>query len=290
MLPSALPRPIICSMPDDNGDARNDDAVGNRLADMLIQATAGAGGAVLGYYIGDMPGAVVSNVAPVLMQGIVDIWTLRREAGIRNAASAIDYSTTYAEIGAEELFDAIRQSPRLLMLATSALNSAASTDQEWKIKLLAKFVAEGVLAGDDAKIDNSLTFASAAADLDRPHIAVLEFLTGRPVPNHPERIRTLDDEEEAQPRLAFQRIQEALPQYGVSLGPIVSTLDRHNLISSLEVDVGKALTQFNNELNRAARLRRGPALNAPKPGWRVTSFGLEMLRYLRSVHDNRSEE
>lgn len=121
----------------------------------------------------------------------------------------------------EELLDSSSHSERHSDLAEEILGEASSTSQVWKMQALGRALASGLLADDDAALDEVQMLLSALKDLESPHVRVLLrlFTDG-------DRYRGVADFEIA-----------AMFPNGVSLSyPLLKTLERHGLAGPLADD------------------------------------------------------
>jgi len=76
----------------------------------------------------------------------------------------------------DELRERIDASERTQLLTGFALNAAARTTLEGKLRTLGRSLASGLLAEDNATIDTEQMIIAAIADIEGPQLAMLELL------------------------------------------------------------------------------------------------------------------
>jgi hypothetical protein len=85
-----------------------------------------------------------------------------------------------AEAEAGETFDVLleraRQDDTRSDLAEEVLQQAFDTAVEWKMRALGRALAQGLLADDEAEIDEVRLMLAAMKDLEAPHVRVLQRL------------------------------------------------------------------------------------------------------------------
>lgn len=109
----------------------------------------------------------------------------------------------------EELDALIRTSERTRLQAGIAISAATRTGWPAKVRALGRALASGLLAEDDAQIDSEMLILAAMADIEAPHLSLLELLADRVPP------RWVGDEPIAHPRRTKER---TVGSYGVMAG------------------------------------------------------------------------
>jgi hypothetical protein len=263
-----------------------------RKAKMLeaAQNMAGeAGGAGLGSFMPTPFGnSLVSHVSAAALSGVITIATAKFRRGEHNAAKVLQSAADLTDEDIEDLVDRITSSERLMNLTAHALNSAAATDLEAKIRLLARFVADGVLANDDARLDQAFLFTQAAEELDRPHIEVLEFLLMYPYPENSSINFDTALEHGWAREVPLSNIQHGLSRFGDGLVFVLATLLRNGLVEETDDGAKFALGEIDKlKHDPKAALRRNSSHRNPQHSYNITKFGFAMLRHLQ---DTRAQE
>jgi hypothetical protein len=144
--------------------------------DRYQRAGAAAAGALLGAVAGG-PAGVIAGAAlgPLLEPYAQKVWE-KLSAGARRRAGEVLASACDAGIPQDELLGRINATDRTQLLAGYALSAASRTAWEDKVRTLGRSLASGLLADDDAQIDTEQLVISAIADIEAPHLALLEFL------------------------------------------------------------------------------------------------------------------
>ena len=144
--------------------------------DRYQRAGAAAGGALMGSFIGGPAGAITgAALGPLLEPCAQKVWEGLSAAGRRRVGEALA-SACDAGIPQDELLERIDTSDRRQSLAGYALSAASRTAWKDKIRTLGRSLASGLLADDDAQIDTEQLIISAIADIEAPHLTLLEFL------------------------------------------------------------------------------------------------------------------
>lgn len=85
---------------------------------------------------------------------------VKRERANRSVTTMLESVTVDSELSADELARKLTADPRLLSAAWTAMATAAATEQGWKVRLLGRFVAEGVKADEEATLDENVRDSS----------------------------------------------------------------------------------------------------------------------------------
>ena len=128
---------------------RDDDERRNRNQ----RAVAAAAGPALGSVIDGPVGAIAgAALGPMLEPMVTGIWAELSEKTRQRQVDVL-VSAIHAGIPIEEMEERINASERTQLLTGVALNAAARTASEDKVRTLGRSLASGLLADDNAKID-----------------------------------------------------------------------------------------------------------------------------------------
>lgn len=94
----------------------------------------------------------------------------------QRACAMVEETATQAVSNAEALVEELASDPRKAELFAVAIDAAARSHSEGKIKALAHALAAAALTDDDAQLDRSELVLRAVAELEVPHVRVLEAL------------------------------------------------------------------------------------------------------------------
>ena len=190
-------------------------------------------------------GIAAATAAPLLKEGLLALWALRRkDLGQR----ALEYSG----LSAEELLRATLQDERHLDLFRQILEAAQEASLEDKRRALAKVWARA--ADGTTEVDAAVLYAQALRDLDPPHVEVMKAVSS-PRPG--------GGELSGQPTVGSvtaDELRTLLPGHAKVLEPIIATLTRHALIRNT-----KAGTYDGLEGNEA---------------WSLSEFGAQVAELL----------
>jgi hypothetical protein len=129
------------------------------------------------------------------------------------------------------------------LLAGTAMVAAAYTTWEDKVRTLGRSLASGVLASDDAEVDIEQLIMSAIADIEGPHLALLDLLVAwRPpmtadenvalrlnVPEYTKSMRADHLWDVGWRRWSLAEIRAHRPRLGPVFTGLIGTLQRHGL-------------------------------------------------------------
>ncbi|WP_155247158.1 hypothetical protein [Salinispora arenicola] len=182
------------------------------LAVLTIRASAAiaAGGVALAE---PLAGLAAAGLIPVLDQA-VGRW---QAAQARNAGKALDEAVEVSALAPEDFLGRLTQTPARLLLLGSALNAAAQSTYEERVRALGRALASGALAADDARVDEEQLWVAVMADIDAPHLRIIQYL----MRDHPDRQGPMVTQ---QPTLA-----EVAGASYLMTGRLLATLERHDL-------------------------------------------------------------
>lgn len=275
----------------------------------LYEKMAAAGiGAYFGLVVpggaGIVSGAVMGVALSPWVAKIRQEWSRDQQ---RNEKLLMESACEAANKTAEEVFTLAAESPKARMLFNKALSAASDTVWDYKVKTLGRAMAQGLLSSDDTIVGMAGMETAAIADMDEPHLCLLEFLVGyepawRPDQRDPSPI---DDVPVYSHSIAYDRswhygrrmwseesIYRHRPRLGSVLRSLFGTLERHGLIEwdsimsetlhdfaqVIQEDADKRMTQMvrgQRMPESSAALRWEPDL----PLCRPTELGEEV--YLR---------
>lgn len=142
----------------------------------VLIATLGGG---LGFMVGGPVGAAAVAGATESAGVALDVLAHRmRQRSASNAARAIDVALDASCMSEAQLIDALTRDPSTCLLATTALNAAADTALQEKIRLMGHVLANA--ATDVAVVDEELIVARAVRVLEAPHFRTLALLDDPP--------------------------------------------------------------------------------------------------------------
>jgi hypothetical protein len=156
----------------DMTDSSEDGGQSERTA----QAVAAAVGALAGLPLGPIGSVVGAALGPLLEPAVSDIMYLVGQAGKRRGAEALAEACEGTGLPVEETLSRIFNDEKSQLLAATAVFAATRTTWEGKVRTLGRSLASGLLASDDAEIDTEQLIMSAIADMEAPHLALLDLL------------------------------------------------------------------------------------------------------------------
>jgi len=141
------------------------ESTSRRLLELLPAGSGSVGGALVGLALGGPGGALVgAAVEPILDLVVSETLARRRQRGQR----ALAVGASIADMTPEELLERLLGDEQLLDLAAAVVAAASETMVEAKIRALGRALATGVLAGDDAVVEEQRFLVDILADLEAP--------------------------------------------------------------------------------------------------------------------------
>jgi hypothetical protein len=204
--------------------------VGAHLRELVPSTSGSVGGALAGLAIAGPGGAVLGAAVGSVVQHVVDTALFRRW---ERAGQAIEVAASEANLSPDALLRRLLEDERLLDLAATVVAAASETALKAKIRALGKALASGALATDDATIDEHRFLVATLADLEAPHVRVLEQVT-EPFPTY--EVKTSRDD--PNPRTlqvqgwGLDDLGKAQPGLGGVVAPILSVLAGRGLIEN----------------------------------------------------------
>lgn len=272
------------------------------------EAVPGAILGAVGARIGGPEGAALA--AALLPSGVDFFGKVLAEFGQDAKRRAADMMASAAEAldcEPDELAEEAVTSERARLLTTTATFGAAQTTWPPRVRALGRALADGLIAEDAAKIDLSNMALSAMADMERPHVSLLELLVCH-VPAFVEdrwasALYDPDPASQGEARQTESRAWETRsilairPQLTPVIRGLIETLVRHGLVyerdrtSEAFRKFSISLVSYQRRLAQRAQ-RGGPALpdspgvpDAP-PRWSPTPFGEQVLNYYREAGED----
>jgi hypothetical protein len=277
------------------------------------RAIAGGLAALGGSLVAGPAGAIaIAVLGPLLEPFARLIWEELSASGQRRMGEALA-SACDAGIPLDELADRINASDRTQLLAGYALAAASRTAWEDKVRTLGRSLASGLLAADEAQIDTEQLIISAIADIEAPHLALLEFLVcwepgrdvSRPpidgpldIPAYSHGLPSTGGWIVQNRAWATWQIREQRPRLAPVAPSLLGTLQRHGLAVQND-NTPQAIERYQQQLEEAdARqhpgLTFGPAVPrvtdagrmVPEPTWSPTELGEQVYLRFRDAGTN----
>ncbi|GAB3074134.1 hypothetical protein GCM10027053_44770 [Intrasporangium mesophilum] len=142
------------------------------------EAASAAVGSAVGQIAGGPSGGIVGAIVPpyvlAMMDGFGDRWRARRRENMgRVLLAAAD------EMGSspDEVLRAAEASPQADLAIGQALAAGANTEYDAKIEALGRVLGRALLADDDALLDQNAVLIGILAEIEAPHIKLLDALT-----------------------------------------------------------------------------------------------------------------
>ncbi|MFD2793819.1 hypothetical protein ACFS27_09720 [Promicromonospora vindobonensis] len=278
--------------------------------DAVSKAAAAGLGALAGAAVAGPAGAVLGATAGSMLEPVMRrVWDELASDSQASAEQVLVEASSYSDKTPDEFADSIRQDEVRRLLGGIAFAAGSKTRNKDKIRGLGRALADGVLADDDARLDETHLILGAMDDLEAPHITVLDFL----VNYYPGRVwqgeqtqpprRVKDDSSthgrpDTRPRWKVFELEFARPGFRGSLQSLLGTLQRHGLAVP-EQDVKNVLDRYQRDAKTAAML----SLNSTGPGpseakfrtenletrWSATGLGAHVLNYILAEQPTEPE-
>jgi hypothetical protein len=279
---------------------RSDDAPG-----ALTHGVAAAVGAGFGVAVGGPSGAIVgAAIEPGLAMLLHRV--IQELSGLRSASAAQMLGGAARRLGrapVDMIEDALSQ-PRHAQLLGEAVQAAARTVNEQKLRALSRALANG-LSHDETRLDEEQLVLSALAEVDTPHIKLLIQLG-------PERSRSRTTSSNLRSRTAPSRgrtaasLANACNMSEPAARAALSVLQRAGLAARDEsadvVRYDRLIMEIQGELNKLIELALKPPKDGRVPtskrprtldrpgvpsrlGWVITPFGSHCLAYIEDYDE-----
>lgn len=236
-------------------------------AEQSGKALAAGIGAAVGLPLG--PAGVVGGAIGGSLLEPSAVWMLQRvlQAVNRRNQVVVDVACETAGVAPEELFTRISEDEELQILFVKAIEAATRTAWEDKLRTLGGSLASGFLSSDESEIGIEQLIMAAIADMEAPHLALLDLLVAWRPPwieeetnpvrlDIPEDLRSqpTDCERTVDRRKWYvHNIQTYRPRLAPVFTSLVGTLERHGLaIYESNVDDSSAIRDesYNPEMQR----------------------------------------
>lgn len=274
----------------------------------LSVAAGAAAGAGLGGPAGAAVGAFAGPYLEILLRRSFAEFGADAQARVRQMmGSACDA----AQCTEAELQELLLNSERARLLNVNAILGAAGTVWPPKVAALGRVLAAGLIAEDDAVIDLQQTALAAMAEMERPHVMLLDLLVRHEpdpvmgvgwkavphrVPSYQSRFLAGGGDlswSAGRRSWSAAQIKEARPSLGPALTGLLATLRSFGLVQEKDSgpEVAKQLgeelaKQINRQAGQNQRTNRSkpPTLQAPgirsiEPRWLPTEQGEQVLGY-----------
>jgi hypothetical protein len=177
-------------------------------AGVIAEIAAGGGPAVA---------VAAGAVAPLAWNAVRELWIGRTRRAANVAAESM-------QVGMDIFEERILEYNYRLELFTRVVHAAAHSNLEVKITALGLVLAQGL--DDEGDFDEAFALAGALADIEGPHILVLEKIDRLPIP--PVEIRRDPTDEPI--GWESSDVAKALPEVAAVVDNVVAALSRHGLI------------------------------------------------------------
>lgn len=265
--------------------------------DRHAQALAAGLGALAALPFGPAGPVVGATLGPLLVPVAEQVFREVNMDGRRRSGEALAATCDASGLSAEETVTRALSDEKSRLLSANAIIAATHTAWEDKVRTLGRSLASGLLAADDAQIDSEQLIMAAIADMEAPHLALLDLLVAwRPPRRHAEgitemmRINNLDatQSQPFEPKWANRdkwhvwAIQKYRPRFIPVLSSLVGTFQRHGLADNVVDADGPAVA--STELGEHVWLRfykagaRVPEIwTAPAPSTEVKASNLHPM-------------
>ena len=253
-----------------------------RALQIIGNVAAAGAGQLLGGPVGAMAAAAGSFYLVDLAR---KVWDEVRPDQQRRAAEMLDAAAKAAGRKDEDLERLIMASERTRLLAFTAIDAAARTAWPPRVRALGRALAEGLLLQDDALVDVPQFALVAMADLEAPHVALLNLFSYS-----------------RRGGLTIKAIGQYRPQLRVVAPGLVGVLQRHGLImqndnlsETIEYYTELYDNRMEDRLNGLARnvqsgIRGFPKMPkvsgdriAPEQTYSITPLGVRVLGFYREA-------
>lgn len=205
----------------------------------------------------------LAGAIPYLARGLAQIFQRSVER------QALVVKTAAEQVGANpgELLETLLADPRGEQMFRHAMTSARDATVEAKLQVIARALASGAIAKDEAVVDTEILFLRAMEDVEIPHVRALRIFTSTEAAGKAGHPITPNDKTPIQ--LKYPDFHELLPQMSAALDPVLATLERHGLLARIATGGGAFLGG-----------------EGASTAWRITAFGKESLARLETWNDS----
>lgn len=275
--------------------------------DAVTKAAAAGLGALVGATVAGPGGAVLGGAAGAMLEPVMrQVWDELASDSQASARQVLAEASSYSSKTPHEFADRIRQDEERRLLGGIAFAAGSRTRNKDKIRALGRALADGVLADDDARLDETRLILRAMDDLEAPHITALDLLVNyRPgtiwMGEQTQPPRRIENEPSAhgrpdtRSRWRVLELEFARPGYRGSIQSLLGTLQRHGLAVS-EQDVKGVLDRYQKDAKTAALLSLTGTGEAKfdtrdlESRWSATALGASVLDYILAKRPPEQEE
>lgn len=214
-----------------------------------------------------MLGAIVT---PALARALV--WLDERffTQRLQSAAGVLDAAAESAGTTPDAFVTGL-DDPSKLQLAGAAIQAGAATVLDYKIRALGRALATGALAEDDAVVEIQALVIAALAELEAPHIRLLQAMTSMSLRSP-----------FSSPPWTLHALGRMVPSLEPSARLLLNTLERVYAVERM--DTTKAAIEAKDRAGTRSTFQ------VPAPKWRATDFGERLLDLLAEAGADRPSE
>lgn len=202
-------------------------------------------------------GVAIAGCAPYIAEGLAHLFT----RALQRQGQVVSWASQRAGMHPNNLLRNLLSDPRGEQMLRHALGAARNATLDAKIKVIAKSLAVGALATDDALVDTEILFLRTMEELEVPHVRALKILASPEASlaaghsGHPQ--------DKTPVSFSYTHLKELLPRLETALDPILATLEMHGLIARIATGGGPFLGG-----------------EGASTVWQITDFGIHSLRRL----------
>jgi hypothetical protein len=287
----------------------------------MVRAAADAALVFVGGRLGGLDGAMLATFATPYFEDFLQKALGELKSDKQRRWSGMFESTAEAAgCGPDELIGLIDDSERTRLLTATAMTAVAGTAWPEKVYALGRALADGLIAADSAEVNVADLVIPTMADMERPHLVLLELLVRwvpgqeagqvRPYQKFPiQKTRksgfnagdfNISGWTVGERKWTTHQIEQARPTLEPVLTSLIGTLRRHGLSEQFD-DTPNILAKFSEKMREVSShtgVRAGQRLTAesmlPKtisemealhvaegPRWSPTELGERVLEYYR---------
>lgn len=278
----------------------SDEDEAGRRPSSAERSVAAAAGALVGVGFGPVGVVAGAALAPYLEELAQWAWDQFRPDAHRRQARMLASGIEVSGRDDKGFAALIGESERSRLLTATAMSAAARTAWPPKVSALGRALADGLIAEDAAEINVADLVVPAMADMERPHLSLLELLV-RWVPvesaGRPLRVRAYGGGG-GQRGWTVRQIGEARATLRPVLTSLIGTLDRHGLAEQ-EDSTAQVLAAYSAQMRDETMrtgIRAGQTITpqsllppevselqtrdiVPEPAWLPTELGERVLGY-----------
>ena len=235
-------------------------------------------GGIAGLQLGP-EASLAGGAAGQVMLGVAveRVLHFRRSQGER----VLEIARAESGLGEGELIDRLTADPARTQLLASALGAASSAIAEEKLKALGRIMASGALADDDAVLDRHHLMVRALADIEKPHLRVLDHMYPRRPENYTDELWTRRPIHKHAQGYSTATLKEGgkfgdpgLPHLALGMEGLLGTLQSHGLVELRSGDWSKIIERVGIESVRGSKA---------KDHWVITPFGCHFFEFVQAA-------